>query len=149
MVFVKHKDVVLTSDYWRIIVNFDLSVYEDATIILREDLFRAKESTKRSTPIGELRQLETTLACLENKLGVLKEFLPKVDRRRVLINAGGSLLKILFGTATVMDLDGLHRIIDVMQRKEDTIVHSLDQQMDYLNQLDDTVRFNYKAIANL
>ena len=74
MVYVKHKDVVLTSDYWRIVVNFDLSAYEDATTILREDLFRVKEIAKRSTPIGELRQLETTLASLENKLGDLKEF---------------------------------------------------------------------------
>jgi len=38
VVFVKAKDVVLTSDYWRIIVNFDLSAYEDATTTLREDL---------------------------------------------------------------------------------------------------------------
>ena len=55
VVFVKHKDVVLTSDYWQIIVNFDLSAYEDATTILREDLFRVKEIAKRSAPIGELR----------------------------------------------------------------------------------------------
>ena len=55
MVYVKHKDVVLTSDYWRIVVNFDLSAYEDATIILREDLFRVKEIAKRSSQIGKLR----------------------------------------------------------------------------------------------
>jgi len=121
VVFVKHKDVVLTSDYWRIVVNFDLSPYEDATIILREDLFRVKEIGKRSTQIGELRQLETILASLENKLRDLKEFLPKVDRGRGLINAGGSILKVLFGTATVMDLAELHNATDVMQRKEDTI----------------------------
>ena len=49
----------------------------------------------------------------------------------------------------VMDLDGLHNIIDIMQRKEDTNVHSLNQQVTYLNQSDDTVKFNYQAIANL
>ena len=142
VVFVKHKDVVLTSDYWRIVVNFDLSAYEDATTILREDLFRVKEIAKRSTQIGELRQLETILASMENKLRDLRDFLPKVDRRRGLINAGGSILKVLFGTATVMDLAELHDAIDVMQRKEDTIVHSLNQQVTYLKQLDDTVKFN-------
>ena len=82
MVFVKHKDVVLTSDYWRIVVNFDLSAYEDATIILREDLFRVKEIAKRSPQIGELRHLETILASLENRLRDLREFLPKVDWRK-------------------------------------------------------------------
>ena len=41
-----------------------------------------------------------------------------------------------------MDLAELHDAIDVMQRKEDTIVHSLNQQVTYLKQLDDTVKFN-------
>ena len=85
---------MLTSDYWRIVVNFDLPAYEDATIILREDLFRVKEIANRSTQIGELRQLETILASLENKLRDVRDFLPKVDRRRGLINAGVSILKV-------------------------------------------------------
>jgi len=62
--------------------------------------------------------------------------LPKVDRRRRLINAGGSILKILFGTATVRDADDVHTTIDVMQRKDGAIVYSLDQQVTYLKQLD-------------
>jgi hypothetical protein len=70
------------------------------TIILREDLFQVKEIAKCSTPNGELQQMEMTLASLGNKLGDLKEFLPKVDRRRGLFNAGGSLLKVLYGTAS-------------------------------------------------
>jgi NACalpha-BTF3-like transcription factor len=57
-------------------------------------------------------------------------------------------LKVLFGTATGMDLSELHNAIDVMQRKEDTIVHSLNQQVTYLKQLGDTVKLNYQAIAN-
>lgn len=93
--------------------------------------------------------METTLNSLENKLRDLKTFLPKVDRRRGLINSGRSVLKVLFGTATVRYLDDLHTNIDVMQRKEDAIVHSLNQQVTYLKQLDGTVRFNYQAIANL
>jgi uncharacterized protein YoxC len=48
-----------------------------------------------------------------------------------------------------MDLAELHNAIDVMERKENTIVHSLNQQVTYLKQLDDTVRFNYKAVTNL
>jgi hypothetical protein len=146
---VKHKEVILTSDYWRIIVNFDLTAYEDATTILREDLSRVEEIVKLTTPIGEMRHVKTALNSLENKLGDLKQFLLKVDRRRGLINAGGSILKVLFGTATVMDLEGLHTTIDVMQKKEDAIVHSLNQQVTYLKQLDGTVKFNYEAIANL
>jgi hypothetical protein len=46
MVFVKEKDLILTSDYWRIIVNFDLVAYEEATSTLQEDLSQMEEVTK-------------------------------------------------------------------------------------------------------
>ena len=149
VVFVKEKDLFLTSDYWRIVVNFDLTAYEDATSTLREDLSQMEEITKRTFPIGELRHVESALSSLESKLAGLREFLPKADKRRGLIDAGGSILKALFGVATVVDLSDLHTTIDVMQRKEDSIVHSLNQQISYLKQLDGSVRFNYQAVANL
>jgi hypothetical protein len=41
-------------------------------------------------------------------------------------------LKILFGSSTVRDLDGLHTTVDVMERKEGASVHSLNQQVSYL-----------------
>jgi len=69
-----------------------------------------------------------------------KKFLHRPDRRRGLINAGGSILNVLFGTATVMDIDDIHTTTDVMQRN-DTIVHSMNQQETFLKQLDGTVRY--------
>jgi hypothetical protein len=57
---VKEKDVILTSDYWKIIVNFDLMPYEDVVSTLREDLRELKEASKRSLPIGELRYVVST-----------------------------------------------------------------------------------------
>jgi len=32
--FMKDKDVYVTSDYWRILVKFDVTVYEEAITIL-------------------------------------------------------------------------------------------------------------------
>jgi hypothetical protein len=142
------QDVILTSDNWPIIVNFDLTAYEDATTTLRKDLAGVGEIARYSAPIGELRNVGTALSSLENKLGDLKGFLPEVDRRG-LINTVGSILKLLFGTDTLMDIDGLHATIDVMERKEDDIVHSLNQHVTYLKQLVGTVRFNYQVICNL
>jgi len=43
------------------------------------------------------------LTSLKSKLAGLKGFLPKVDKRRGLIGAGGSILKALFGVAMVID----------------------------------------------
>jgi len=156
VVFVKEKDMFLTSDYWRIVVNFNLTAYEDApsTLLFVSNggnyyLSQMEDITKRTFPIGELRHVESALSSLESKLAGLKEFLPKVDERRGLIDAGGSILKALFGVATVVDLSDLHTTIDVMQRKEDSIVHSLNRQVSYLKQLDGSVRFIYQAVANL
>jgi hypothetical protein len=70
--------------------------------------------------------LESALTFLENKVKGLKEFLPRADKHRALIDVGGSSLKTLFGVATVVDLGDLHTSIHVMQREEDTIVHSLN-----------------------
>ena len=67
------------------------------------------------------------LDSLENKLRSLQEILPKADPRRGLFIAGGSLLKIIFGVTTEGDLDELHSTISDLHRKEDTIVHSLNQ----------------------
>jgi len=51
--FVKDKDVILTTDYWRIVVNFDLSAYKDATT-LRKDLSGVLDMGRHTAPIGEL-----------------------------------------------------------------------------------------------
>jgi 3-methyladenine DNA glycosylase Tag len=135
VVIVEDKNVFLTSVYWRINVNFDMSAYVEATTTLRDDLYRVEEIPRHTAPIGELRNEGAALNSLENKLGDLKKFLPRVDRRRGLINAVGSILKVLFGTVAVMDIDDIHTTTDVMQRN-DTIVHSMNQQETYLKQLD-------------
>jgi hypothetical protein len=149
VLFVKENDMIFTSDYWKIIVNFDLMPYEDVTTSLREDLRELKEATRRTLPIGELRNVETALIAVENKLADLKKYLPKADKRRGFLDIGGTHLKTLFGFATVTDLSDLHAAVNDLHRKQDTIVHSTNEQVTYLKQLDGTVRFNHEAIANL
>ena len=59
------------------------------------------------------------------------------------------MLKVLFGLTTEGDLEELHSTISDFHKKEDTIVHSLNQQVTYLKQLDGSVKFNFQAIGNL
>jgi hypothetical protein len=148
VLFVKEKDMIFTSDYWKIIVNFDLMPYEGVTTTLREDLRELKEATRRTLPIGELRYVETALIAVENMLADLKEYLPKADKRRGFLDIGGTRLKTLFGIATVTDLSDLHAEVNDLHRKQDTIVYSTNQQVTYLKQLDGTVGFNHEAMAN-
>jgi hypothetical protein len=106
VLFVKEKDMFLTSDCWRIVVNFDLTAYEDTTSTLREDLFQMEEITNRTFPIGELIHVESALFSLEIKTADIKKFLPEADKRRGLIDAGGLISNALFGVATLKQLDG-------------------------------------------
>jgi hypothetical protein len=73
--------------------------------ILRTDGSKREGVARHVTPVAELLYIQLALDSLESKLGDLKEFLPKADRRRGLFNAGGSILKVLFGTLKATDLD--------------------------------------------
>jgi hypothetical protein len=52
----------------------------------------------------ELKQIEALLQILESKLHDFYQILTRLDRRRGLINLGGTALKALFGTATISDI---------------------------------------------
>ena len=43
----------------------------------------------------------------------------------------------------------MHSTIRDLHKKEDTIVHSLNQQVTYLKKLDGSVKFNFQEIGNL
>jgi hypothetical protein len=82
-------------------MNFDFADYEEVITLLRADITETQEIAERTTPIGELHQVEMQLNSLEVKLAALKEFLPRAKPRRGLINVGGCV-KDTFGTATLM-----------------------------------------------
>jgi hypothetical protein len=48
-VFLKTNDVILTNDIWRIVLDLDLSPYEEIIATLREDLFLVQNQTLEFT----------------------------------------------------------------------------------------------------
>ena len=98
--------------------------------------------------INEVHQVQTAVNSLDSTLTNLKRFLPKADRNRGWINAGGSFLKLLFGTATTTDLADLHATFDTLSQKQGEVIHVLNQQLTYFKQMDSTVKIEHDAIAN-
>jgi hypothetical protein len=98
--------------------------------------------------IDEVHQIQTAVNSLDSKLTNLKRFLPKADRKRGLINAGGSFLKILFGTATSADLANFHATVYTLSRKQGEVIHLLNQRLTYFKQMDSRVKIDDDAIAN-
>ena len=75
--------------------------------------------------------------------------LPRLDKRRAVLSAVGSVLKRFFGTATLLDVEELHKTVDKMHRMDWDIVHSVNHQMTYLKTLDSAVKFNTEAVETL
>jgi hypothetical protein len=144
--FLKDTEVYITRDYWRIVVNFDFTVCEDAIAMLRSEMWEREkiaqrssyektmamlrngttgqeDITKRTAPLAEVQRVKMVLNSLESKLGDLKEFLPRIARRSGLINVGGQILK----AATIADLDGLHTTVDTLHKEGKAMAHSLDK----------------------
>ena len=66
-----------------------------------------------------------------------------------LVNFSGSVLKTLFGTATIADVQQLHDTLNELQLQNSDITHSLANQLTYVKRLSTATDVNAEAIANL
>ena len=108
------------------------------------------ESQKQEfTPNSELKQIETLLNTLELRLRIFQQVLPRLNRRRGLLNFGGTILKSVFGTATIHDINSLHETLNGLQSSTSDIVHSLSNHITYVRKLDAVTKVNNIAMANL
>jgi len=144
----KENDIFLTNDAWRIVIDVDMSTYEEAVATVKADIILLEGHRKELTSNSELNQITTLLNTFEVRLYNFQQLLPKLDHRRGLINFGGTVLKTLFGTATIADIHLLHETLDGLKSTTFDIVHS-NRQLTYVKKLDTAASINAMAIANL
>jgi hypothetical protein len=125
-------------------VNF----YEVASSI-KADLLAIEQQKKEFTPVSELKQIETLLENLEDKLHDFHQVLPQSDIRRGLLDFGGTILKNLFGTATLSDIRSLHEVLKTLQLQNSNMSHSLSNQLTYVKKLSTATKLDTEAVANL
>jgi hypothetical protein len=89
VVFLKEKEVVLTSDVWRVMIDLGTGTYEEVISAINGDLLLAERQRKEFTSISELKQIETSLNDLELKCHSFRQVLPRLNLWRGLINMGG------------------------------------------------------------
>lgn len=131
------------------VVNVDFSPYEQTIAKLRDDLLYIQKFKTPLAPVHELNHIEYVLQKLESEINAFREMLPRLDKRRAVLGAVGSMLKWAFGTATLLDVEELHKTVDKMHRTEGDIVHSINHQITYLKTLDSAVKFNTEAVETL
>jgi hypothetical protein len=132
----KETDVFLTSDTWHIALHFNLSAYYEVISTVKADIFSVEQQKLEFTSVSEFRQIETQLQILDCKLNDFYQFLPRLDRRRSILGVDGTILRTLFGTATLADLNKLHSTLDELEDKNSDLVHSLSNQVTYARKLD-------------
>jgi len=139
----------LTNDARTVIINLDFSPYEQTIAKLRDDLFYIQKFKTPLAPFHELNHIEYVLQKLEDEINAFRVMLPRLDKRRTVLSAVGSVLKWFFGTATLLDVEELHMTVDKIHRTEGDIIHSVNRQMTYLKTLDSVVKFNTEAVETL
>jgi hypothetical protein len=93
---------------WHVVVDINTNAYEEIISTIKGDLLLVENQKKEFTLISELKQTDSLLNTLEQKLYDFYQILPKLDSRRGLIDFGGTILRTLFGTATLTDIHSLH-----------------------------------------
>jgi hypothetical protein len=145
----KQKDIFLTNGAWRIAINVDMSAYQQAVATIEAELVLLEGHRKELASNTELNQITTLLNTFEVRLYNFQQLLPRLDRRRSLVNFGGTVLKTLFGTATVADIHLLHETLDGLQSATSDVVHSSNNQLTYVKKLDTATGINAMANATL
>jgi len=135
VIFLKERDIVLSSDHWRLAVDVDVKPYEETIVTIKEDLVTAEKRSKEFSFISELRPIQTFLTVLESKLYSFKQIFPKLDSRLGLFKFCCSVLKPVFGTAVVADVTHLHNVFDESQSRQQDVVHSLNNQVTYIKKI--------------
>jgi len=147
--FLKDKDIILSSDAWHVAVSLNVSIYEDVLSNIKSDPSVIELNKQEFTPTSELRQVETLVDSLENKLEQFKQLFPKLDPRLILMNFGGTVLRTIFGTATFGDLHQLHEALGELQENNSEVVHSLSKQVTYIRSLNSMTSLKTEALVNL
>jgi hypothetical protein len=97
-------DIALATHAWLIVIQDNISTYHDVISTVIENLIPVERYKQGFTPTSELHHNETLLQQLELKLDIFHRILPRLDRRRGLVNIESSILKSLFATATISDI---------------------------------------------
>jgi hypothetical protein len=94
VVFIKETELLLISDHWNVLINFNLTPCVATVKAVQADVLVLKEMADKTAFLGELRHVESALVSLENKLADIRRFAPSpIRKRRGLIDEGGLLLK--------------------------------------------------------
>jgi len=84
-IFIKRRDIILTSDARTVIVNLEISTSEPAIAKLRDDLFYIQKFKTPLATVHEMSHIEYVLQKLEDNINAFREILPRLEKRRAVL----------------------------------------------------------------
>ncbi|XP_039299556.1 uncharacterized protein LOC120355274 [Nilaparvata lugens] len=142
LVFLKEDDILITGDKWTVVVNIYVQEYHTVISSARDairmlDVEAEKEATSddllmyvRSSEINRIRRIVDHLSSEIESFELMLPVESQVNNtrfKRGLINAGGILLKVLFGTLSDDDLVQLNTKISQIEGQSQVITHLVDE----------------------
>ncbi|XP_039298948.1 uncharacterized protein LOC120354909 [Nilaparvata lugens] len=155
--FVRQGSVLLTGDRWRIIVSINATEICQGIGELRAQVEAAQATwMKASVRVPELEVYKEFLnrlinsgLQLEEAGQALKDLLPSGRPRRGLMNLGGKVMRMLFGTAEQEDVEHLERTIEHLKGQTAEIVHLQHEHVTVTRQLSRRTQANTVLIRQL
>ena len=177
LIFVKDRDVLLTGDKWSIVLEVAVDDYVQmiqemkkvmSTIgVSIDQLFTTEERAANNRHIDiererkiytpEIARMNQLIRDIEVEVESFQALLPKAvnttvpggRKKRGLINIIGYVMKYLFGTMDHHDMETMNRFIDTMKVFATQVTHTTDQQLTYIQRLNDKVIGNTRNIVSM
>lgn len=164
------QEVLLTESHWRLVAQYNLTQVEEESrnlsIMLNQvkgyynNFFQNLLSSENITQFSAVLELETAFryeyAVLQqdvseyiSEVADLGTLLAKKRSKRGLIDAGGHLLKFLFGTMDSNDLDVINEKVNYLYDTTNDIVHDTQEQITVFNNMHEAIANNSKTINQM
>ena len=144
LIFLYQQDLIVTGNFWNVIVNIDLKWYRTQIDLIDMILQQIETYQKNPRWLGtnryvswqEITYLHAVWEQLNLEFEDMERLLPVTRQKRGLLNFEGEVLNFLFGTAASTELHTLHQVVEGIENQQTTITHSIEHQLTYTKELD-------------
>lgn len=161
-IFMKEEDILLTGDKWTIVVTISTAEYDVAlkgmkTLITHIDKHVVPNLDAETRKVGindiEIQRIKDLYSDFETQVQSFKKLLPPKNMngrsKRGLINLGGKVMKVLFGTMDSADLESINKDVTALETQQDNVIHALDQQVTVIKQLDGRITDTIQTVRQI
>lgn len=153
--FKRLKDTVISGNEWKVVLDFDMLEVSKELTLLKSMCLEVVTQANTSVNVWnedfeyEYNRIKVSIDQYEADLADLMTLLPNKRVKRGLINAGGFVLKWLFGTPTSEDLEHVNVKVEELKLVSGNLVHSRENQLTVLKEMNSKMLTNTRAIKEI